>query len=169
MEKAEIFSFPTVIGSGGRGQSLHNEVLIGAKPFKLSLPYDTFLLTFGKRFVIFVPRSLYHTYRRLYANTTSHHKKRTPKPWPTRWKPRETKGSLPSPLSSASPQLYICLTKGKTMTDAMEIASNEGIPALPPLPRVAPVLHAPGKVDGQNWPSASAGIAVAAVVTPQPQ
>jgi hypothetical protein len=39
MEKAEIFSFPTVIGSGGRGQSLHNEILIGAKPFKLSLPY----------------------------------------------------------------------------------------------------------------------------------
>jgi hypothetical protein len=39
MEKAEIFSFPTVIGSGGRGQSLHNEIFIGAKPFKLSLPY----------------------------------------------------------------------------------------------------------------------------------
>jgi hypothetical protein len=39
MEKAEIFSFPTVIGSGGRGQSLYNEILIGAKPFKLSLPY----------------------------------------------------------------------------------------------------------------------------------
>ena len=39
MEKAEIFSFPTVIESGGRGQSLHNEILIGTKPFKLSLPY----------------------------------------------------------------------------------------------------------------------------------
>jgi hypothetical protein len=51
------------------------------------------------------------------------------------------------------------------MTDAMEIASNEGIPALPPLPRVAPVLHAPGEGHGQNWPSASPGIAVAAVVT----
>jgi hypothetical protein len=31
MEKAEIFSFPTIPGSGGRGQSLHNEVLVGAK------------------------------------------------------------------------------------------------------------------------------------------
>ncbi len=39
MEKAEIFSFPTVIGSRGRRQSLHNKILIGAKPFKLSLPY----------------------------------------------------------------------------------------------------------------------------------
>jgi len=39
MEKAESLSFPTVIGSGGRGQSLHNEILIGAKPFKFSLPY----------------------------------------------------------------------------------------------------------------------------------
>jgi hypothetical protein len=55
------------------------------------------------------------------------------------------------------------------MTDVMEIASNEGIPALPLLPGVAPVLHAPGKGDGQNWPSASAGIAIMAVVTPQPR
>jgi hypothetical protein len=55
------------------------------------------------------------------------------------------------------------------MTDAMEIASNEGIPALPPLPRIAPVLYVPGKGDGQNWPTASAGIAIAAVVTPQPR
>jgi hypothetical protein len=38
MEKDEIFSFPTVVGSGGRRQSLHNEILIGAKPFKLALP-----------------------------------------------------------------------------------------------------------------------------------
>ena len=27
MEKAEIFCFPTVPGSGGRGQSLHGEIL----------------------------------------------------------------------------------------------------------------------------------------------
>jgi len=27
MEKAEILSFPTVPGSGGRGQSLHDEML----------------------------------------------------------------------------------------------------------------------------------------------
>jgi hypothetical protein len=39
MEKVQILSFPTVTGSGGRRQSLHNEILIGAKPFKLSLPY----------------------------------------------------------------------------------------------------------------------------------
>jgi hypothetical protein len=55
------------------------------------------------------------------------------------------------------------------MTDVMEIVSNEGIPALPPLPRVAPVVHALGKGDGRNWPSASAGIAVAGVLTLQPR
>ena len=31
MQKAESLSFPTVIGSGGRGQSLHGEILVGAK------------------------------------------------------------------------------------------------------------------------------------------
>ena len=31
MEKAETLSFPTVIGSGGREQSLHGEILVGAK------------------------------------------------------------------------------------------------------------------------------------------
>ena len=31
MEKDETLSFPTVIGSAGRGQSLHGEILVGAK------------------------------------------------------------------------------------------------------------------------------------------
>jgi hypothetical protein len=35
MEKAEILSFPTVIGSGGRGQSLHNKILVGEKGLRL--------------------------------------------------------------------------------------------------------------------------------------
>jgi hypothetical protein len=35
MEKAEALSFPTVIGSGGRGQSLHGEILVGAKGLRL--------------------------------------------------------------------------------------------------------------------------------------
>jgi hypothetical protein len=35
MEKAETLSFPMVIGSGGRGQSLHGEVLVGAKGLTL--------------------------------------------------------------------------------------------------------------------------------------
>ncbi len=30
MEKAETLGFPTVKGSGGRGQSLHGEILVGA-------------------------------------------------------------------------------------------------------------------------------------------
>jgi hypothetical protein len=33
MEKAESLSFPRVIGSGGRGQSIHNKILVGSKPF----------------------------------------------------------------------------------------------------------------------------------------
>ena len=55
------------------------------------------------------------------------------------------------------------------MADAMEITPNEGMPALPPLPPVAPDVHAPGKGVGQNWPLASAGIAVAVAATPQPR
>jgi len=35
MQKAEILSFPTIPGSGGLGQSLHNEVLVGAKGLRL--------------------------------------------------------------------------------------------------------------------------------------
>jgi hypothetical protein len=42
MEKAESLNFPTAIGSGGPGQSLHNEILLGAKPFNPQ--YPTFLL-----------------------------------------------------------------------------------------------------------------------------
>ena len=57
----------------------------------------------------------------------------------------------------------------KTMADAMEIAPNKGMPALPPLPRVAPYVHAPGERVGQNWLLASAGIAVAVAATPQPR
>ena len=55
------------------------------------------------------------------------------------------------------------------MADAMEIAPNKGMPALPPLPRIAPVVHAPGEGVGQNWPLGSAGIAVAVATTPQPR
>jgi hypothetical protein len=53
------------------------------------------------------------------------------------------------------------------MADAMEIVSNEGIPGPPPpLPCVTPVVHAPGKGDGQIWLLESAGIAVLVVATP---
>jgi hypothetical protein len=51
--------------------------------------------------------------------------------------------------------------QSEIMANAMEIAPNEGMPALPPLPPVAPVVHAPGEGVGQNWPLASAEIAVA--------
>ncbi len=37
MEKAEILSFPTVIGSGGLKQSLHGEILVDAKGLRLQL------------------------------------------------------------------------------------------------------------------------------------
>ena len=41
------------------------------------------------------------------------------------------------------------------MADAMEIAPNKGMHALPPTRRIAPVVHAPGEGDGQNWLLAS--------------
>jgi hypothetical protein len=37
MEKAETLSLPTVVGSGGREQSLHGEILVGAKGLRLRL------------------------------------------------------------------------------------------------------------------------------------
>ena len=55
------------------------------------------------------------------------------------------------------------------MANAMEIAPNEGMHALPPTRRVAPVVHAPGEEGGQNWPLASAVKAVMAASSPQPQ
>ena len=55
------------------------------------------------------------------------------------------------------------------MADPEEIAPNDTIPALPPLPGVAPLVHAPRTGDGQIWPLASAGIAVAVAATPQPR
>ncbi len=55
------------------------------------------------------------------------------------------------------------------MVDVMEIALNEGMHTLPPTWRAAPVVHALGEGDGQNWPLLSAGIAVSVVATPQPR
>ena len=54
------------------------------------------------------------------------------------------------------------------MANAMETARNEGIPALPPLQRVTPVVHMPDKGDGQNGPSASDLSAIGASTTPTP-
>ncbi len=47
------------------------------------------------------------------------------------------------------------------MADTTEITPNDTIPALPPLPGVAPLVHAPRSGDGQIWPLGSAGTAVA--------
>ena len=54
------------------------------------------------------------------------------------------------------------------MAESEEIAANVTIPGLPPLPGVAPLVHAPRKGDGQFFPLGSAGTAVAAATTPQP-
>jgi hypothetical protein len=35
MEKAESLSFPAIIGSVGRGQSLHGEILVGGSLAKI--------------------------------------------------------------------------------------------------------------------------------------
>ena len=52
------------------------------------------------------------------------------------------------------------------MADPEEIATNVTIPALPPLPSVAPLVHAPRAGDGQIWPLATADAAAAAVPPP---
>jgi hypothetical protein len=54
------------------------------------------------------------------------------------------------------------------MADAMKAARNKGIPALPPLQPVAPVIHMPDEGDGQNKPSASDVSAIGASTTPTP-
>ncbi len=59
-------------------------------------------------------------------------------------------------------------THPQTMADAMETARNEGIPALPLLPDVVPVVHMPGEVDGQNRQSASDVSLIGASRTPTP-
>ncbi len=56
-----------------------------------------------------------------------------------------------------------------TMADTAEIAPNNTIPALLPLPGVAPLVHAPRTGDDQIWPLGSAGTAVAQALTPQPR
>ena len=51
----------------------------------------------------------------------------------------------------------------------MEIAPNDTIPAHPPHPGASPHVHIPRVGDGQTWPLASAGIAVAvAAITRRP-
>ncbi len=55
MEKAESLSFPTVPGSGGCRQSLHNEILVGAKRLNWVPAVIQFLVFFSFFSEIFVP------------------------------------------------------------------------------------------------------------------
>ena len=51
--------------------------------------------------------------------------------------------------------------------DEVEIAPNNTIPALPPLPGAAPLAHNPHAGDGQKWPLANTGTGVTSIATPQ--
>ena len=53
------------------------------------------------------------------------------------------------------------------MEEIEEIATNKTIPRIPPLPGVAPLIHALRASDGQILPLGSAGTAVAQELTPQ--
>ena len=53
------------------------------------------------------------------------------------------------------------------MADAMEIAPNYTIPALPDFLAVALLVHAPPAGDGRIWPLGSTGTAVGQALTPQ--
>ncbi len=68
MEKAESLSFPTVIGSGGRGQSLHGEILVGAKrvevvilwvPNKTQPLFKIFSEQNNSYIIFYIPEKLY--------------------------------------------------------------------------------------------------------------
>ena len=54
------------------------------------------------------------------------------------------------------------------MADTAYIITNNTIPALPPLPGVVALVHAPRAGDGQFWPLGITGTAVAVATTPQP-
>ncbi len=54
------------------------------------------------------------------------------------------------------------------MANAMETVRNKGIPALPPLQRVDPVVHMTDEGDGQNRPSASDVSTIGAATTLTP-
>jgi hypothetical protein len=54
------------------------------------------------------------------------------------------------------------------MADEAEIAPNNTIPALPPLPGAAPLAHNPHTDDGQKLPLADTRTGVTTITTPQP-
>ena len=54
------------------------------------------------------------------------------------------------------------------MADEAEIAPNNTIPALPPLPGAAPLAQIPRAGDGQKWPLANTGTGVTTIATLQP-
>jgi hypothetical protein len=54
------------------------------------------------------------------------------------------------------------------MVESEEIATDDTIPGLPPLPGVAPLVHAPCAGDSLIWLLGSAGTAVAHALTLQP-
>ncbi len=68
MEKAETLSFPTVIGSGGCGQSLHGEILVGANGlrswFLRSLRCEIQLRTFLRDWNTLPIPTYFSTYRK---------------------------------------------------------------------------------------------------------
>ena len=78
---------------------------------------------------------LYHTLRRVYSTTILSNIKTHSQPWRMRRKLHQTTQSLPSPPSSASPQSYICLTKGKAKKGYQQVKCLQlGPPQLRPPP-----------------------------------
>ena len=118
MEKAESLSFPTVPGSGGRGESLHDEILVGTKRLNCHCP--SFLLSFIIGFSILIHTHSYHILRRVYANLTSHHKKNTPEPCPMQWKSRRTKACMLSHPPGALPPCTYAWQRGWSKLAACE-------------------------------------------------
>ncbi len=51
------------------------------------------------------------------------------------------------------------------MAEETKMVPNNTIPALPPLPGAAPLVHNPPVGDGQNWPLANTGTGVTTIAT----
>ena len=79
MEKAEIFSFPMVPGSGGHGQSLHNKILVCTKWFRLLLHLN--LRCSSKRLSLTETIRHQKVLRRAYDKSPSKHPQKTPRTW----------------------------------------------------------------------------------------
>ncbi len=122
-----------LIESGGCRQSLHNEILVDAKPFNPQ--YPTFLLTFVHGILILIFTHSYHTLCRDYSTTSSFDIKTHLQPWRTRQKSRQATQFLPSHLSLVLPHWRTNRARVMAKNDHLQTQGQVSQPSQ---------LHSPG-------------------------